>query len=395
MKVPLLDLQAQLAPLKDEITAVIAETVDSCRYILGPEVAGLEKEVASYSGTDVGIGVSSGTDALLVGLMALEIGPGDLVLTTPYSFFATMGSILRLGAEPVFADIDPLTYNIDPDQVASILEQPQMAGRIKAIIPVHLFGQCADMDPLMSLAAAHDIPVLEDAAQAIGAVYPGRSGDGALQWRRAGSMGDAGCFSFFPSKNLGCMGDGGMIVTSRFDLAQELPILRTHGGSPKYYHAVLGGNFRLDAIQAAILRVKLRYLPSWHAARRQNAATYVDLFADRGLVETGRVELPYIAYGEAAGEDQDIDCHIFNQFVIRARDRDGLKDFLLAEGIGVEVYYPVPLHQQKCVSHLAIAEQSFPETERAAAETLALPIYPELTSEMQAYVVDRIAAFYA
>ena len=277
MNIPLLDLKAQLDPIHDEIMAAIAATVDSTCYIMGPQIELFEKNVADYCGTTTAIGVSSGTDALLASLMALGVGRDDLVLTTPYSFFATMGSILRLGAQPVFADIDPVTYNIDPGKVAALLADAGLAAKIKAILPVHLFGQCAAMGPLLQMADEHHIPVVEDAAQAIGAVYP-RQSDGGVQWQRAGSMGACGCFSFFPSKNLGGMGDGGMVVTNNDKLARDLKLIRVHGDISKYQHAVVGGNFRLDAMQAAILNVKLPYLPGWHAARRQNATLYNALF---------------------------------------------------------------------------------------------------------------------
>lgn len=393
MNVPLLDLKAQLDPIRDEIQAAINTTVDSICYILGPEVDRLEKDVAAYSGSLDGVGVSSGTDALLAALMAMGVKEGDLVLTTPYTFFATMGSILRLGAEPVFVDIDPVTFNIDPQKVAALLDDPSIAGKVKVLLPVHLFGQCADMSPLIDLAEKHGLSILEDAAQAIGAVYPVEE-SGETVWKSAGSMGDAGCFSFFPSKNLGCMGDGGMIVTNNPDIAEELRILRVHGGAPKYHHDVIGGNFRLDAIQAAVLNVKLKYLPGWHAARRRNAGRYQQMFNQSGLVDSGHVSLPAAVYADKAEQQPEVHYHIYNQYVIRAKNRDALKEYLLSEGIGVEIYYPIPLHHQKCVAHLPLSKMSYPETEKAAAETLALPIYPELTEDMQEYVVDRIAAFY-
>jgi dTDP-4-amino-4,6-dideoxygalactose transaminase len=393
MNIPLLDLKAQLDPIHDEIMAAIAATVDSTCYIMGPRIEAFEKNVADYCGSKTAIGVSSGTDALLASLMALGVGRDDLVLTSPYSFFATMGSILRLGAQPVFADIDPVTYNIDPRQVAALLADSSLAARIKAILPVHLFGQCAAMGPLLQLAEEHRLPVVEDAAQAIGAQYP-RPVDGGVQWQRAGSMGLCGCFSFFPSKNLGGMGDGGMVVTSHDKLAADLKLIRVHGDISKYHHAVVGGNFRLDAMQAAILDVKLPHLPAWHAARRRNATLYNGLFKEAGLVEAGLVTPPVAVYEEAAATAKGVDYHIYNQYVIRVRERDRLRDFLLKQSIGVAVYYPIPLHRQRCIDDLPASRLSFPEAEKAAAETLALPIYPELTSEMQEYVVDRISAFY-
>ncbi|MCB2182011.1 MAG: DegT/DnrJ/EryC1/StrS family aminotransferase [Desulfobulbaceae bacterium] len=393
MNIPLLDIKAQLDPLYNEIMAAIKETVDSTRYIMGPKIEAFEKNVASYSGTTDAIGVSSGTDALLASLMALGVGPGDQVLTTPYTFFATMGSILRLGAEPVFVDIESDSFNIDPKLVADILSEKKRAAKIKAIVPVHLFGQCCDMAPLLALAKQHNLPVIEDAAQAIGASYP-MMVDGVLTWQRAGSMGDCGCFSFFPSKNLGGMGDGGMIVTSDSLLADQLRVIRVHGDILTYDHAVIGGNFRLDVIQAAVLDVKLHYLHKWHAARRSNAAHYNELFKQAGLVEKGLIVPPKAVYQEKAAENHEVDFHIYNQFVIRTHNRDALRNFLLEQGVGVAVYYPAPLHKQKCVSHLPLSKCSYAEADKAAAETLALPIYPELTASMREYVVDRITAFY-
>ena len=393
MNIPLLDLKAQLEPIRDEIMAAITATVDSTCYIMGPQIELFEKNVADYCGTKYAVGVSSGTDALLAGLMALGVGRDDLVLTTPYTFFATMGSILRLGAQPVFVDIDPVTFNIDPAQVATLLSDSSLAGKLKAILPVHLFGQCADMAPLLKMAGELNIPVVEDAAQAIGAAYP-MPADGALQWQKAGSMGACGCFSFFPSKNLGGMGDGGMVVADTEQMAKDLRLIRVHGDIGKYQHAVVGGNFRLDAMQAAILNVKLQYLPKWHAARRQNATLYNALFKEAGLVEAGYVATPRAVYQDAAAAEKGVDYHIYNQYVLRVKDRDALRDYLLQQSIGVAVYYPIPLHKQKCIAGLAASRLSLPESEKAAAETLALPIYPELTSEMQEYVVERIHAFY-
>jgi len=396
MRVPLLDLHEQLKPLRQEILAGITEVLDSTAYIMGPRVEALEQEIADYCQAKHGIGVTSGTDALLAVLMALNIGPGDLVLTTPYTFVATIGCILRLGARPLFADIDPVTFNIDPVKMAAVLACPEHAGRIKAILPVHLFGQCADMEAIMALAEQYDLPVVEDAAQAIGAVYPWRlAPGGAVTWRQAGSMGVAGCFSFFPSKNLGGIGDGGMITVNDAALAARIKVIRVHGGEPKYHHAVLGGNFRLDPIQAVALSVKLPHLPAWHRARRRNAALYQRLFSEAGLLDQGLVSLPTAVYrqpAEAAGSE--IDYHIYNQYVIRAQERDQLRAYLQENGIGSEIYYPIPMHKQGCVSHLGMNALSLPEAERAAAETLALPIYPELTPEMQHLVVEAIAGYY-
>ncbi len=394
MKVPLLDLSEQLKPLRDEIIEAVTGVVDSTCYILGPKVDELEQKVTAYCGGGYAIGVASGTDALLASLMALGVGPGDLVLTTPYSFFATMGCVVRLGAKPLFVDIDPVSFNMDPVKAAEVLSEDQkQTARIKAVLPVHLYGQCADMESIMSLSRQYGIPVLEDAAQAIGASCP-ITEDGEVVWRRAGKMGAAGCFSFFPSKNLGAIGDGGMIVTGDEDLAERIRIIRVHGGAPKYHHAIIGGNFRIDPIQAVVLGIKLPYLSRWHKARRENADLYSKLFNDKGLVGEN-VQLPQAVYQIEAERQQDIpDFHIYNQYVIRAERRDALKDYLLKEGIGVEIYYPIPLHKQKCLSEMGYNNLSYPEAEKAAAETLALPIYPELTDSMQEYVVERIATFY-
>lgn len=384
MKVPLLDLQAQLAYLEDDILEAVTRVVKSTRYIQGPEVEGLEKEIAEYCGTEYGVGVTSGTDALLISLMSLDIKAGDQVLTSPYSFFATMGVILRLGAVPVFADIDKASYNIDPAHMQELLESDSEK-RIKAIIPVHLYGQCADMKPIMALADKYDVPIVEDAAQAIGAEYPAiRNGE---QYAKAGSMGIAGCFSFFPSKNLGGIGDGGMVVTNNREFAEKLILMRNHGAFPKYYHKMVGGNFRLDPIQAAALRVKLPHLNSWHGKRAENATAYNDLFEKSALISGGKV-VPPAEVHESYGNS-----HIYNQYVIRVEQRDELRDHLLQNDIGCEIYYPVPLHQQACLGEMAGTAQC-PEADLAAKTTLALPIYPELTDEMQQYVVEKIVQFY-
>jgi dTDP-4-amino-4,6-dideoxygalactose transaminase len=364
--VPLLDLQGQYGPLRSDILAAIARVCDSQRFILGPEVEALERELAAYLEVPEAIAVSSGTDALLAALMALGIGPGDEVLTTSYSFFATAGCISRLGAIPRFVDVDPLTCNIDTSQVRAALTT-----RIKAVIPVHLYGLCADMEPLVDAAVSMGIPVIEDACQAIGARYRGR---------QAGSIGTVGCFSFFPSKNLGAYGDAGLVTTSDARLAHEVRLLRSHGAEPKYLHQRIGGNFRLDAIQAAVLRVKLPHLQRWTEMRRRNAARYRELFDAAGLV--GRVRLPV----ESAGS-----THIFNQYVVHLADRDRIRARLVDREIGTEVYYPVPFHLQPCFAGLGYARGDFPRAERAADETLALPIYAELTPGQQASVVDAIA----
>lgn len=370
--VPLLDLKAQYATIREEVRAAVDRVLESQYFILGPEVEALEAEVAAYCQCRYGIGVSSGSDALLVALMALDLQPGDEVITTPYTFFATAGAIVRLGAKPVFVDIDPITYNIDPARLEAVVT-PQT----RAIIPVHLYGQMADMDPVMAVAERHGLVVIEDAAQAIGAEYKGQ---------RAGSIGHFGCFSFFPSKNLGGVGDGGMVTSNDAALADKVRLLRGHGARPKYHHKVVGGNFRLDALQAAVLRVKLPYLDGWTAARQRNAETYRRLFAESGLAASEQVVLPVDAgYGR----------HIYNQFVIRAKRRDGLADYLKQQGIGSEVYYPLPMHLQDCFAGLGLVAGSFADSEAASQETLALPIYPELSEAMLAHVVQAITAFYA
>ncbi|HSA62841.1 MAG TPA: DegT/DnrJ/EryC1/StrS family aminotransferase [Nitrospiraceae bacterium] len=378
MGVPLLDLKAHHEPLHKEIMAALEQTFRSQAFILGPEVVKLEERVAAYSQAKHGIGVSSGTDALLLALMAIGVGPGDEVITTPYSFFATAGAVARLGAKPVLVDIDPKTYNIDPSKIGKAV-----TSKSKAIIPVHLYGQCADMAPIMELAQRHNLKVIEDAAQAIGAEY--RDG------RRAGSMGTVGCLSFFPSKNLGCLGDGGMVVTNDTDLAERMKVLRVHGGKPKYYHKVIGGNFRLDTIQAAVLNVKLNYLDQWTQRRQENAKRYETLFQQSGLVQKGTVRLPDPVYRDSGAKHY----HIYNQFVLRVEKRDDLMAYLKQKGIGTEIYYPVPFHLQECFRYLGHKEGDFPESERAAKETVAIPIYPELSPAQQAEVVEAIAAFYA
>ena len=389
MNIPLLDLSSQLEPLREEIVAAVTRVVDSTTYIQGPEVTGLEEEISSYCGAACGVGVSSGTDALLVSLMALGIGPGDRVLTTPYSFFATMGVILRCGAEPVFADIDPVSYNIDPVAMANVLEQ-DTGKTIKAIIPVHLYGQCADMTAIMATAKQYDIPVIEDAAQAIGAEYPDDSGT----WKRSGTMGLAGCFSFFPSKNLGGIGDGGMVVSNDKDFGDRLRMLRNHGAEPKYYHALIGGNFRLDPIQATVLRIKLKHLEKWHAGRRENASNYNRLFAEASLTQNSQVKVPVAVYqDQSSTSGKGTNYHIYNQYIIQVDERDDLIEWLRSRTIGCEIYYPLCLHEQECLQGI-VDSQSFPHAEHAARTTLALPIYSELTPVMQEYVVEQIAAFF-
>jgi dTDP-4-amino-4,6-dideoxygalactose transaminase len=393
MNVPLLDLQPQISLLRDELLQVMTEVVDSTRYILGPRVTDFEQQVADYSGVAAAVGVSSGTDALLVSLMALEIGPGDLVLTTPYTFFATMGAIIRVGAMPVFADVEEGSLNIDPEKMAEVLAADQQGEkRIKAILPVHLFGQCADMSRIMGLANQYGIPVIEDAAQAIGAECPAVDPADGSGWQRAGSMGIAGCFSFFPSKNLGCIGDGGIVTCRDPEFADTLRCYRNHGAKPKYYHSRIGGNFRLDPIQAAVLSVKLPHLPEWHQQRRANSALYHDLFQQAGLTNDP-VGLPVAVYSAAAGADEH-DFHIYNQFIIRVPRRDELRAFLQQQSIGCEVYYPVCLHKQNCLAEHGYGELSFPVAEQASMDSLALPIFPELSNAQLEYVVENIAQFY-
>ena len=365
---PLLDLVAQYEPLRDEILAAITRVCDGQRFIMGPEVDALERELAAMLGAEHAIAVSSGTDALLVALMALGIGPGDEVITPTYSFFATAGCVSRVGATPVFVDIDPVTCNVDAGGVRRAL-----SARTKAIMPVHLYGLCADMPGLEAVAREAGVPIIEDAAQAIGAAIGGR---------QAGTIGAAGCFSFFPSKNLGAFGDAGLLTTNDAALATEVRLLRNHGAEPKYYHARIGGNFRLDALQAAVLRVKAPHLGGWTQARRQNASRYRQLFAEAGLDSI--ITLP----AEPAGT-----FHIYNQFVIRADDRDALRDHLTRAGVGTEIYYPVPFHRQACFADVPSSRWSFPVADRLAATSLALPIYGELTDDDLRHVVAAIGEF--
>jgi dTDP-4-amino-4,6-dideoxygalactose transaminase len=384
--VPLLDLKAQFAQIRAEVMPVIEQVCASQRFILGEHVLGLEAEVARYCASSAGIGVSSGTDALLLALMALGVGGGDEIITSPFTFFATAGTIARLGARPVFCDIDPASFNLSPLAVQNFVDRHcsvqrgqlinrATGGRVKGLMPVHLYGQSADMEPLMAIAKQHRLKVIEDAAQAIGTEYRGV---------RVGSIGDIGCFSFFPSKNLGAFGDAGLVTTNDADLAESMRVLRVHGGKPKYFHAVIGGNFRIDELQAAVLRVKLKYLDGWTKARQRNAAFYDAAFAAAEFA--GQVVTP-----QAAENGR----HIFNQYVVRVRNRDALKEFLAERGIGTEIYYPVPLHLQKCFAYLNHVSGDFPESERAAVETLALPIYPELEQAQLDAVVAAVAEYYA
>ncbi|HTV51166.1 MAG TPA: DegT/DnrJ/EryC1/StrS family aminotransferase [Steroidobacteraceae bacterium] len=388
LQVPLLDLKPQYQALRSELLAALEKVCASQAFILGPAVKELERRIAEYCQCRHGIGVSSGTDALLVALMALEIGPGDEVVTSPYTFFATAGTIARAGARPVFCDIEPDTFNLSAAKVRAFLESEcerrgehcinrRTGGRVKALMPVHLYGQLADMPPLLELARAYGLRVVEDAAQAIGA----HDANG----RRAGSLGDIGCLSFFPTKNLGAFGDAGLCVTNDPALAERLEVLRVHGGKPKYYHALIGGNFRLDELQAAVLNVKLPHLDDWSAARARNAAFYTRALAAQ--IGSEHVCTPVPAARGAR--------HIYNQYVIRARDRDRLREHLASGSVGTEIYYPVPLHLQQCFSYLGERIGAFPEAERAALQTLALPIYPELSEEQLQYVVDSIGEFYA
>lgn len=366
----MLDLKAQYCQLKDELDEAIARVVATQHFINGPDVAAFEAELARYCQARHAVGVSSGTDALLVGLLALGIGPGDEVITSPYTFFATVGAIVRLGARPVFVDIDPATYNLDAAGLAA-----KIGPRTRAIIPVHLFGQCADMEPILAVAQRAGLAVVEDAAQAIGAEYRGR---------RAGTLGTLGCFSFFPSKNLGGFGDGGAVVTNDGALAERIRLLRGHGASPKYFHRMVGGNFRLDTLQAAILRVKLRHLDAWIEARQARAERYRSAFARTGLVGT-HLSMPQAVPGR----------HVYNQFVIRVRDRAAVREALKQHQIDSEIYYPLPLHLQECFAELGYRLGDFPASEEAAGNSLALPIYPELPFAQQTRVVGAIAAYFA
>ena len=385
--VPLLDLQAQYRAIEPEVMEALRDVCARQQCILGPRVAELEAAIADYSGCRHGVGISSGTDALLAALMALEVGPGDEVITTAFSFFATAGTVARLGARPLFADIDPVTYNLSPASLEDLIRTQcetragrlvnrKTGGPVKVLMPVHLFGQVAEMDALLELARRHGLRVIEDAAQAIGAEYPGR--------RRAGSIGDVGCFSFFPSKNLGAFGDAGMCVTNDPALAERLKILRVHGSKPKYHHLIVGGNFRLDEVQAAVLLVKLKHLDGWTGRRQANARVYQTAFEEARLAD--RLGTPRVPAGYR---------HIFNQYVVRAERRDDLREHLRRAEIGTEIYYPVPLHLQECFASLGGTPEDCPVSVRAAKETLALPIYPELTAEQQRHVVRTIVEFYA
>jgi len=385
--VPLLDLTAQYRLIADDIKAAMEEVVASQQFILGPKVHALEEAIAEYCQCEHGVGVSSGSDALLVALMALDVGVGHEVITTPFTFIATGGAIARVGARPLFCDIDPVTYNLSPQSVQAFIDNQcelkdgklinrSTGGWIKVLLPVHLYGQMADMEAFLAIASANHLRIVEDAAQAIGAECPGG--------RRAGSMSDIGCFSFFPSKNLGAFGDAGMCTTNDAALANRLRILRTHGGAPKYHHAVIGGNFRLDALQAVVLSVKLQHLDQWTAQRQAKAATYCQGFED--VARQGHITPPCRLTG----------CrHIYNQFVLRVQRRDELREVLTKMQIGSEVYYPIPLHLQKCFADLGLKKGDMPVSERVASETVAIPVYPELREDQQRHVIETIKSFYS
>ncbi len=385
MKVPLLDLKAQYQTIKEDVNKALIDVAESQYFILGPKVKELEEQICEYLGVKYAIGVSSGTDALLIALMAIDIKPGDEVIVPTYSFFATAGVVARMNATPVFVDSDPVTFNIDPAKI-----EEKITDKTKAIVPVHLYGQSADMEPIMEIAKKHNLRVIEDGAQAISVQYK----DGKC----VGGIGDIGCYSFFPSKNLGCFGDGGMVVTNDPELGEKLRIQRVHGGKPKYYHKIIGGNFRLDAIQAAVLSIKLPLLDSWSEGRRKNADLYTKLFIEAGLAEeTGKLSfdennkvlLPKAVYEETGHKNH----HIYNQYVIRIENRDGLKDFLKEKEIGTEIYYPVPFHRQECFVELNNKDADYPNANFAAESSLALPVYPELSDEQIKFVVDSIAEF--
>ncbi len=393
MKVPFLDLKRQYHTIRDEVLQSIHRTVESQHFILGHEVEKLEEEISQYCGSPNAVGVASGSDAILLSVMALDLKPGDGVVTTPFTFFATAGSISRLGCIPFFVDIDPKTFNMDPRKLSEFIETRCESGKkdqlltrhmdvpIRGVLPVHLFGQCADMDPILELCGNYKLRIIEDAAQAIGSLYKPAPDSPA---RSAGTMGDTGCFSFYPSKNLGAFGDGGMVICRDSSLAEKIQILRVHGSRPKYYHRVIGLNSRLDALQAAVLRVKLKHLDQWSEARRRNASQYDQLFQDIDCQRLG-ISLPFTQYENR---------HIFNQYVVRVPRRDELREFLQQNGIGTDIYYPLPLHLQACFRHLGYKEGDFPKSEEASRSVVALPVFPELTTDEQHYVVEKIVAFY-
>ncbi len=373
MNVKLLDLERQYRKIKNEVMSEIKSVCDSQHYVLGSNVKALEEEIAAYCGAKYAVGVASGTDAILLALMAAGVGPGDKVVTTPYTFFSTAGSIALLGAKPVFVDIEPDTFNIDPDELGRLLKRSSKG--VKAVIPVHLYGQCAEMDTIRSLAHNHSLSVIEDAAQSIGARYKKRG---------AGALGDFGCFSFYPTKNLGCFGDGGMVTTNNRQRAEKLRMLRGHGSRRRYYYDIVGTNSRLDEVQAAVLRVKLKYLDEWAEGRRRNAGKYTELFSKSGLGDA--VTVPEI---------RKENLSVYNQYVVLVKKRDRLRKYLAEKGVGSEIYYPMSLHQQKCFKELGYKTGDFPVSESVAKKTLALPIYPELKAGELRYVVSTIADFYS
>jgi dTDP-4-amino-4,6-dideoxygalactose transaminase len=379
LKVPLLDLKKQYDSVRDEIVPAALEVFETQYFIGGPNVEDFERKIADYCGCKYAVGVSSGSDALILALMVAGIGQGDLVITTPFTFFATAGAIARVGAQPVFVDIDEQTYNLDPDKLDELISglNTDKRSRLKAIIPVHLYGQCADMEPILAIAKEYGALVIEDAAQAIGAEYRFRDG----RVKKAGTMGDYGCFSFYPTKNLGAFGEGGLVTCNDEDLDKKLRIFRNHGDVRRYYHDYIGGNFRLDALQATILKIKLKYLDKWSDERIYNAASYKTLFEEKTVKD---IVLPV----------KKEERHIYHQYVINAGERrDSLKEYLVENGIGCEVYYPVALHEQKCFSYLGYKSGDFPVSEKASKTSLAIPVYPELTKEEQVYIVDSIDKF--
>lgn len=393
MRVPLIDLSAEYRTLAGRLQSEIAEVLAHQQFILGPKVEAFEKALADYCGMPHAIGMSSGTDALLAVLMSLGIGPGDAVITSAFTFFATAGCVARVGAKPIFVDIDPITFNISPLALERFFAEKcerrgnalfDAAGtKIRAVVPVHLFGLCCDMKPILDLTRRYELPVIEDAAQAIGADYPSTNGVA-----RAGTMGDAGCFSFYPTKNLGAAGDAGAVVCGDAKFAEALRVCRQHGMEERYVHGTIGGNFRLDEIQAAILGVKLPFVDEWSAARRAVADRYRDEFTRRGL--TSRITLPAEPYRERGVKNH----HIYQQYVIRTERRDGLRAHLLQKEIGTGIYYPLGLHQQTCFEYLGYRSGDLPETERAACECLALPMFPRLSAGAQTYAVESIAEFW-
>jgi dTDP-4-amino-4,6-dideoxygalactose transaminase len=388
MNIPFLNLKAQYDSIRIELDHKIQDIISSQSFILGTEVEALEKEISDYCGVQYGIGVSSGTDGLIACLMALGVGEGDMVITTPFTFFATVGAIARVGARAIFCDIEPKTFNMDPTKLDDILKSGRNdpgGSRIKALLPVHLYGQCANMAAILDLAKNYDLPVLEDGAQAIGAECPLPGGI-----KRANGMGDMGVFSFYPTKNLGAFGDAGMIVTDREEWAKKLKLLRNHGAKDRYFHEFIGGNFRMDAIQAGVLRVKLRRLDDWIAKRQTIASDYDRIFKHSGLVDQGYVEIP-----ESVFKQKNIlHYHTYHQYVIRAQNRDKLQSFLNKRGVATIIYYPLALHLQQCFSDFGYKEGDFPESERATAEVLALPIYPELGKDQLEFIVNCIKKFY-